>query len=179
MTMMFPKITLAWVATTGLAMAGDPKAPTPPTEVDAMAKAIVGIWKCAGTETAQDGSAKPITGKITAKLDLEKWWINDVFEGKGARGNFKLVAYSTFDSSSKKWRRVSVDSMGHQYVGTSDGMKDGKLTWNLDFLGTMGSGQFKDTLDTTDQKGGVKFAGSMSMDKGKTWKPVYEMTCKK
>jgi hypothetical protein len=28
-------------------------------------------------------------------------------------------------------------------------------------------------------KAGVKMNGEMSMDKGKTWNKVYEMTCKK
>lgn len=176
MRTLFTKITLASVALTGIATADAPK---PPADIDAMAKNILGTWKCTGTEHAADGSAKPMTGKMIAKLDLDKWWIHDVFEGKGPRGTFKIVAYSTFDAGSKKWRRVSVDSVGHQYVGTSDGMKDGKLTWNMDFLGTMGSGQFKDTVDTTDPKAGVKFSGTMSMDKGKSWKPVYDMTCKK
>lgn len=176
MMSLFTKIAAVSVVSTGLVMADPPK---PPADIDAMAKNLVGTWNCKGNELAQDGTAKPMTGKITAKLDLEKWWINDVFEGKGPRGTFKMVAYSTFDATSKKWRRVSVDSFGHQYVGTSDGMKDGKLTWNMDFLGTMGSGQFKDTVDTTDQKAGLKFAGSMSMDKGKSWKPVYDMICKK
>ena len=155
-----------------------PKAPEPPAEIDAMAKNIVGTWKCAGTETAMDGSTSKLTGTIKAKVDMDKWWINDSFEGKG-RLPFKMNAYSTFDASSKKWRRVSIDNMGRQYVGTSDGLKDGKLVWNMDFFGTMGSGQFKDTVDPSDPKVGVKFAGQMSMDKGKTWKPVYEMTCKK
>ncbi len=193
---MFPKITLAWVALTGLALADTPKAPAkadaskpdpvmmkpeapkPPAEIDAMAKNIVGNWKCTGTSTGPDGSSSKMTGKITAKVDLDKWWISDVFEGKGDRGAFKMVAYSTFDAGSKKWRRVSIDNMGHQYVGTSDGMKDGKLVWNLDFMGAMGAGQFRDSIDPTDPKA-VKFSGVMSVDKGKTWKPAYEMTCKK
>jgi hypothetical protein len=194
---MFTKITLALGALTGFAIADTPKAPAkqdaakpdpgmakpeapkPPAEIEAMAKNIVGNWKCTGTTTNPDGSTGKMTGKITAKVDLDKWWINDVFEGKGDRGAFKMVAYSTFDAGSKKWRRVSIDNMGHQYVGTSDGMKDGKLVWNLDFMGAMGAGQFRDSVDPTDPKAGVKFSGTMSVDKGKSWKPVYEMTCKK
>ena len=43
----------------------------------------------------------------------------------------------------------------------------------------MGAGTFKDHVDMTDAKAGVKMWGEMSMDKGKTWKKVYEMTCKK
>jgi hypothetical protein len=192
---MFTKITLALVGLTGFAIAdrkapakqnaarpdpgmAKPEAPKPPAEIDAMAKSLVGNWKCTGTTTNPDGSTGKMTGKITAKVDLDKWWISDVFEGKGERGTFKMVAYSTFDAGSKKWRRVSIDNMGHQYVGTSDGMKDGKLVWNLDFMGAMGAGHFRDSVDPTDPKA-VKFSGTMSVDKGKSWKPVYEMTCKK
>ncbi len=201
---MFTKISIAMLAMGGFAAADTPKdkapakdakpdpasmvkvpevkpePPKPPAEVEAMAKNVVGVWKCTGTETGMDGVANKMTAKVTGKLDLDKWWINDVIEGKSdKRGAFKMVAYSTFDASSKKWRRLSIDNMGHQYVGTSDGIKDGKLVWNLDFMGAMGSGQFKDTVDPSDPKAGVKFNGVMSVDKGKTWKPVYEMTCKK
>jgi hypothetical protein len=31
----------------------------------------------------------------------------------------------------------------------------------------------------SDPKAGAKFWGEFSMDKGKTWTKVYEMTCKK
>lgn len=155
------------------------EAPKPPAEIEVMSKSVVGTWKCTGTTTSMTGAADQLTAKVTAKVDLDKWWISDVVEGKSARGAFKMVSYSTFDAGSKKWRRVSIDNMGNQYVGTSDGIKDGKLVWSLDFIGANGAGQFKDTVDPTDAKAGVKFTGVMSVDKGKTWKPVYEMTCKK
>lgn len=155
------------------------EAPKPPAEIDAMSKSVVGTWKCTGTTTTMAGAAEPMTAKVIAKVDLDKWWISDVVEGKSTRGPFKMVSYSTFDAASKKWRRVSIDNMGNQYVGTSDGLKDGKLVWNLDFMGANGAGQFKDSVDPSDAKTGTKFTGVMSVDKGKTWKPVYEMTCKK
>lgn len=155
------------------------EAPKPPAEIEAMAKTLVGNWKCTGTTANQDGSTAKLAGKITAKVDLDKWWISDVFEGKAERGPFKMIAYSTFDAGSKKWRRVSIDNFGNQYIGTSDGLKDGKLVWNLDFMGAMGAGQFKDSIDPSDPKAGVRFTGVMSIDKGKSWKPVYEMVCKK
>ena len=191
---MFNKVLIAHAALAGIVMADTPKdagkqpaqpvkteppkAPEPPAEVGAMAKNVVGNWKCTGTETAMDGSTTKMTGTITAKVDMDKWWINDSFEGKG-RMTFKMNAYSTYDAPSKKWRRVAIDNIGHQYVGTSDGIKDGKLVWNMDFMGAMGSGQFRDTVDPSDPKVGVKFSGQMSMDKGKSWKPVYDMICKK
>ena len=132
------------------------EAPKPPAEIDAMSKSVVGTWKCTGTTTTMAGAAEPMTAKVIAKVDLDKWWISDVVEGKSTRGPFKMVSYSTFDAASKKWRRVSIDNMG-----------------------TNGAGQFKDSVDPSDAKTGTKFTGVMSVDKGKTWKPVYEMTCKK
>jgi hypothetical protein len=37
----------------------------------------------------------------------------------------------------------------------------------------------REFMDMTDAKVGMKSRGEMSLDKGKTWLPVYEMTCKK
>ncbi len=187
---MFTKIFLATVALVGSATADTkgapaaaktevkPEPPRPPAEIEAMAKNVVGTWKCTGTSSGMDGSSEKMTAKVVAKVDLDKWWINDVVEGKGSRGSFRMISYSTFDAASKKWRRISIDNYGNQYVGTSDGMKENKLVWNLDFMGAMGAGQFKETVDPTDPKA-VKFNGVVSVDKGKSWKPVYEMVCKK
>jgi hypothetical protein len=62
-------------------------------------------------------------------------------------------------------------------VGTAD-MKDGKLEATWDTMGGMGAGMFKDHGDMTDKKVGTHMWGEMSMDKGKTWTKVYDMTCK-
>ncbi|MDQ3365722.1 MAG: hypothetical protein M3680_09880 [Myxococcota bacterium] len=161
------------------AKAAKPVMPKPPTELGDMAKVAVGTWRCAGSETGQDGASGKLTATVRGKLDLDKWWITESMDAKGARGSYKSVAYTTYDPGSKKWRRLSVDSMGNQFVGTSDGMKENKLTWNMDMMGGMGAGMFRDYLDLTDAKAGVKLWGEMSMDKGKTWNKVYELTCKK
>lgn len=155
--------------------------PKPPVEVADMAKVVVGTWRCTGTEINPDGTSAKMTATVKTRVDLDKWWISETMDVKGVRGSFKMVAYSTYDPSFKKWRRVSVDSMGNQYVGTSDGVKDGvaKLDWNIDTMGPMGAGMFRDHQDLTAVKTGTKLSGEISMDKGKTWKPVYEMTCKK
>ncbi|MBA3819209.1 MAG: hypothetical protein H0X17_09985 [Deltaproteobacteria bacterium] len=161
------------------AKAAKPVMPKPPTELGDMGKAVVGTWRCTGTETGQDGASGKMTATVRAKLDLDKWWISESMDAKGTRGSYKSVAYTTYDPGSKKWRRVSVDSMGNQFVGTSDGMKENKLTWNMDMMGGMGAGMFRDYTDMTAAKAGVKMWGEMSMDKGKTWNKVYELTCKK
>ncbi|MEJ7600651.1 MAG: DUF1579 family protein [Kofleriaceae bacterium] len=153
--------------------------PAAPAEVAAMAKAANGTWRCTGTSPVDE---KGTMGKMTAtqktKIDLDKWWITDNFEGTMGKMKFKFVSYTTYDATSKKWRRVMVDNMGGQMVGTSDGLVDGKMTFNMDTMGPHGSNQMRDHADLTDAKA-PKFWGEMTMDKGKTWMKAYEMTCKR
>ena len=158
--------------------AATPAMPTVPTEIADMAKGMAGTWKCKGETMHMDGTKEAVTATNTAKVDLDKWWISETLSVTG-KMKFKMQGYTTYDASAKKWRRVSVDNWGGSYVGTSDGMKDNKMDWNLDVMGPMGAGQFRDHVDATDAKAGVKMWGEMSMDKGKTWNKVYEMTCKK
>jgi hypothetical protein len=155
-----------------------PAMPVAPGEVEMMAKSATGTWRCKGDEFDMKGGKAPMTATNTAKLDMDKWWVVETMEAKG-RMTFKMVSYTTYDPTSKKWRRLAIMNDGGQMLGTSDGMKDGKMTWNLDVMGPMGAGMMRDTLDMSDPKVGMKAKGEMSMDKGKTWMPVYEMTCKK
>jgi hypothetical protein len=155
-----------------------PMGMTPPAELDMMAKGAAGTWKCKGDEWDEKGAKGAMTATTTGKLDLDKWWMVETMEAKG-KMSFKMVSYTTYDPTSKKWRRLAVMNGGGQMIGTSDGMKDGKMTWNMDMMSPMGAGQFRDYVDTTDAKAGMKVWGEMSMDKGKTWNKVYEMVCKK
>jgi hypothetical protein len=59
------------------------------------------------------------------------------------------------------------------------GMVAGKMDWDLQMHGPMGEMMFRDHVDTTDAKVGVKAWGEGSMDMGKTWMKVYDMSCKK
>ncbi len=155
-----------------------PAMPPVPGEVDMMAKSMGGTWRCKGEEWDEKGAKGAMTATTTAKLELDKWWVEERMEAKG-RMTFKMIAYTTYDPTAKKWRRIAVMNGGGQMIGTSDGMKDGKMTWNMDMMSPMGAGLFRDYVDTTDAKAGMKVWGEMSMDKGKTWMKVYEMTCKK
>lgn len=152
--------------------------PKAPAEIADMMKLAGGNWKCKGDMAGQGGGTTPITATVKSKVELDKWWIVDTIEVKGAMP-MKMLAYKTYDATSKKWRQVAVDNYGSQMIGTSDGVKDGKLVWTLDTMGPMGAHVFKDSMDATDMKAGVKFSGEMSMDKGKTWMKVYDMVCKK
>lgn len=159
--------------------AAQPELPKPPAELDAMAKTMAGTWRCKGDMFDPTGNKEAVTATTKTKLDLDKWWLVENLEVKSKMGTMKMVFYTTYDATSKKWRRVGVDNWGGQMVGTSDGMKENKMTWNLDTMGPMGAGLFRDHVDASDPKTGIKSKGEMSTDKGKTWMTAYEMTCKK
>ncbi len=157
-----------------------PAMPTAPAELAAMAKLSAGTWKCTGMQPdmANPTATVKLTGTVKTKVDFDKWWMVDDMNMKAGKVPFRMMAYTTYDAKSAKWRRVAVDSMGGQMVGTSDGLKDNKLTFNMDTMGPMGSGMMRDYADMTNAKAPT-FWGEMSMDKGKTWMKVYEMSCKK
>ncbi len=150
----------------------------PPAELAAMIKGSGGTWRCNGNALDMTMTMAPMKATMKTKASLDGWWAQESFEGAQGKTKFKMESFTTYDASSKKWRRVSIDNMGSQMVGTSDGPKDGKVVFNLDTVGGMGAGAFRDTVDMTNPKE-VKASGEMSMDKGKTWQKVYEMTCKK
>jgi uncharacterized protein DUF1579 len=153
------------------------KMPEPPKEVAEVGKLVSGTWNCTGNVSGMDGKSAKMTATMKTKVDDSKFWIVDDLAAKGPM-NFKMQSFTTYDAAAKKWRRVSVDNMGTYMVGSSDGGKD-KMEWNLDAQSPSGASQFRDKIDMSDAKAGVKMTGEMSMDKGKTWKPVYDMTCKK
>lgn len=155
-----------------------PEPPLPP-EIEAMAKTAVGTWKCKGDEFDEKGNkVGPITGTNKVKLELDNWWLSETMEIKGLR-TVKMMAFSTYDPRSKKWRRAVVMNRGGQMIGTSDGPKESKLTWNMDLISPQGGALYRDYQDASDPKVGLKVWGEYSIDKGKTWLRAYEMTCKK
>jgi hypothetical protein len=153
--------------------------PGPPAEVDTMGRASAGLWRCKGEEWHSATNTKaPMTATNTVRFDMEKWWIVETMDVKGSMP-FKLVAYTTYDPTARKWRRIAAMSGGGHMIGTSEGMKDNKMVWNLDVMSPMGAAMMREHTDVSDPKVGMKAWGDMSMDKGKTWNRVYEMTCKK
>lgn len=155
-----------------------PAMPKPPAEIATVLKSLQGTWRCTGTMPGEDGQPVAMKSTNKTKADLDGWWIQDTYDGTMGKAKFKFVAYTTYDAGSKKWRRLFVDNMGGQMIGTSDGLKDGKLDFNLDSMGPMGSSQFRDHTEIVDAKN-YKAWGEISTDKGKKWDKVYEMTCKK
>ncbi len=169
------KTFLVLVAAGGLANA-EPKIPQ---EVADLLKVVTGNWKCTGTVVAGvDTQPQPMTATLKSRTDLDGFWIHDTFDAKIGKAKLKYESFTTYDS--RKWRRVLVDNRGTQVIGTSDGIKDGKMDFNLDAITGAGpASQLRDHLDASDPKAGLKLAGELSTDKGKTWSKVYEMTCKK
>jgi hypothetical protein len=151
----------------------------PPMELTEMAKGAVGTWHCKGQGMDHAMKMVDITATMRIKLDLANWWVHGSFETKMGKEPFLFESFTTFDPKSKTWKRVMVESGGGWSTGESAGMKDNKIDWEASAHSPMGDGKFRDHEDMSDPKAGAKMWGEFSMDGGKTFMKVYEMTCKK
>jgi hypothetical protein len=198
---MFLRVAIAMVGMTGLAMAqpkteakaADPNqkmAPPaadakpammkPPAEMADMTKATAGTWRCKGQGADAAMKMVDMTATMKMKATLSGWWLQGSFESKMGKDLFTFEQFTSFDPSTKKWKRMMMDNSGGWASGDSAGLKDGKVDWEMMMHSPMmGDAMFRDHEDFTDAKAGAKFWGEVSMDKGKTWNKVYEMTCKK
>lgn len=152
-----------------------------PTEIADMAKQMSGTWKCKGQSIGPDmKSMVDMAGTFKGgKLESDNWWIHDTFDSSMGKSKYHFDSYTTYDAGSKKWHRVMIETGGGYSTGDSAGMTGGKLDWELTSMSPMGTTTFRDHLDASDMKAGVKTWGEVTMDKGKTWTKVYEQTCKK
>jgi hypothetical protein len=151
-----------------------------PAEIGEMAKQMAGTWKCKGQGIGPDMKTMvPMTGTMKSKLEMENWWIHDTFDSAMGKNKYHFDSYVTYDANSKKWHRVMLESGGGWSTGDSAGMQGGKIDWDLTANSMMGQAMFRDHTDASDPKAGVKTWGEVSMDKGKTWTKVYDVTCKK
>jgi hypothetical protein len=159
--------------------------PKPPAEIALAAKSKGGRWRCTGIAMGGPDmrTEMKFTGTQTSKLELDGWWIHDAFNGTIGTGKtamkFKMESYATYDGNTKKWRMISVMNDGGSMMGTSEGMKDGRMDITSEAYSMMGTGTFKEHIDMSDPKAGVKTWGEMSMDRGKTWNKVFEITCRR
>jgi len=152
---------------------------TPPKELADMAKASTGTWSCKGQGMDHSMKMADMSAKMKIALTADKWWLQASFDAKMGKEPFHFESFSTYDAAAKKWKRVMVESGGGWSNGETAGMKDGKIDWDLTAHSPMGDAMFRDHEDVSDPKAGAKMWGEMSMDKGKSWVKVYEMTCKK
>jgi hypothetical protein len=154
--------------------------PKPPPELAAMAKNAVGTWTCKGQGMGPDMKMNDMTGTMTMKLDIDGWWMHGSFASKMGKEPFHFESFTTYDSTAKKWHRVMMESGGGWSSGDATAVAN-KMDWDLTTHSPMmGEGMFRDHEDMSDlAKAGAHNWGEMSMDKGKTWTKVYDMTCKK
>ncbi len=151
--------------------------PTPPVEVATMAKGAAGTWKCKGQAIMPDGTAVPMMATMKVKLDLDKYWLRSTFAETGKKaGAYKFESFTTYDAGTKKWHRLHADSMGNSETTTSDGLKDGKVTWEGSSRSHMGAAKVRHHEEMVGKE--LKMVGEYSMD-GKTWSKGYEAACKK
>ncbi len=150
----------------------------PPADLAVFADLTAGTWTCTGEGRDRTNQMLPMKSKVRSRSDLDGWWVQETFDGTVGKARFKTVAYTTYDAAAKTWRRVSVDNHGMQLVGTSDGVKDGKIVFDLETrFGGMVI-QFKDTFDLSGRRT-LKSWGELSFDKGATWMRVYDAACTK
>ena len=180
-----PKAGATPAAAGSAAPAAKMEMPKPPAEIKDTLKMMGTRQNCTGVSFGgADGKTEMKTKSTgTNALALDGWFIKGATtltmgEGK-AKSTMKIDSYMTWDAKAGLWRSVGMSNDGSVMVGTAT-FKDGKLEATSDMYGgMMGTGKWREHGDMTDMKAGWKMSGEMSMDNGKTWTKVYEMTCKK
>jgi hypothetical protein len=153
----------------------------PAPEVAAMAKGMAGNWKCTGKMVMDPMKADmtDFTGTFKAALDPTKYWVKG--EWSGAGGKMKGTMFVTYDAMSKKWFRHMMNNMGGGGMESSDGLPagatEGKMTWMGEHHGMGMQHKTRNTEEIAAKSN--KMTSEMSMDGGKTWKTMMEMTCTK
>jgi hypothetical protein len=171
-------VAATFLSLTTVALAEAPKPPTPAKELTDLGKSMTGTWKCKGSFFGPDGKKVDLAGTMKSASEMGGMWIHDTYDSTMAGMNFHFESYTTYDSKAKTFHRMQMESDGGMAMG--DGKQTGsKLDYEMTTKGSMGDGQFRDHIDWSDAKAGVKATGEMSMDKGKTWVKVYEQTCTK
>jgi hypothetical protein len=133
---------------------GSAAASAAPPEVTQMLKSVQGTWKCKGTFDAV----------ISTKAELDGTWIHESLTSP----KLKLETYTTYD---RQWRRVVLASDGTSVTAISDGMKDMKMDY--------ASESWREHVDASDLRRGLRLVAERSPDKGKTWTQVFELTCRR
>jgi hypothetical protein len=145
-----------------------------------MLKSVQGTWSCDGTLTGPDGKPQKVKATMVRKGDLDGFWIHDsISVGPAKTPTFRIESFTTYDPMIKRWRRVEVSSEGAQMIGTADTMKDLKMDFTFDTVDASGAASLREHVDASDLRKGLHLTGELSRDKGKSWSPDYDMTCKR
>lgn len=155
------------------------KPPEASPELIAMAKAMNGTWKCAGKGDFR-GTMMDIKATITHKVEptLNKFWVQSNFVGTaGKLPPMKFTMFTTYDATSKKLWRTTINGMGGHSTGWGT-MADSKTVFEMDAVGPMGAFKLRHTEEVVSPKE-VKITGELSKDNGKTWVFDHDAVCKK
>ena len=180
--------TTTTTSATGSTDAAGMAAPKPDAQLVALTKTMKGTWTCTGDMMGPDGNPAYKT-KATSKVktDLDGLWIRTDYvetKSKAVKVPYKFTSYATYDAKNAKWYRVMVDNWGMYGSGWSTGADAaGAIVWDLTMKSPMGDSKFRDhdepATDPKAKKGSRHMWGEMSMDNGKTYTKVYDVTCKK
>lgn len=156
--------------------------PKAPPEIAATLKMMGARKTCTGTGLGPDMKTEAkFKGVTTAKLELDNWWIHGSLNGTMGEGKtsgkFKMESWMTWDAKLNKWRTFGFSNDGGSMVGTAE-MKDGKWSGNATMTSAMGEAMFRESGEQAADKKSMHMWGEMSMDKGKTWVKLFDMTCK-
>ena len=152
------------VIVAGTAAAAQPARPAP--EIADMVKSLGGTWRCDGT-----AGTEKVKATLTGKVDIAGVWAHETL----IAGKLELHAFTTFDERDKKWHRIELGSDGEAFSGTADTMKDMKMDVLLDSR----AAQRREHVDASDLRRGLHVTAEQSLDKGKTWQPVYDLLCRR
>jgi hypothetical protein len=162
---------------TVIAMAAAPAIAGPAPELVAMGKSMAGTWSCNGQGLGRDGKLTGMTATTTWTIEMDGWWLRERFSAKiGNEIGHAYDGYISLDPRSKKWRRVMVVGGGGWNSGETTSVtacgaapNGCRMDWELSAHNMMGEFVFRDHVDATDLKHGLKGWGELSMDNGKTW----------
>jgi hypothetical protein len=169
MTLVAMQVTMAYA---------EPAPPTAPKELADYAKQLAGTHSCALKALGPDMKTMvAATATLSSKLEQSGFWNHVAYDTKMGGMPFHFDEYTTYDSGTKTFRRVMVESMGTSSMGTAPAQGP-KYDWELASQGAMGATMVRDHEDFSDPKV-FKSWGEMSMDHGKTWTKFYEQSCKK
>jgi len=149
-----------------------PAPPKPPEEMKALAKNMVGVWKCDG-KSQMGGKEMTYKSKATFTSELDGFVIAGKYEGMN-----KVMARDLLglDSATKTFTRTSYDAFGGLSVATSKGSEGGVMTWTG--KGSQMGKPIEET-QTITQKGPNEVVVAGTQKGPGQESTTYELTCKK
>jgi hypothetical protein len=171
---LYTLMSVALCSSAALAQEGPPK---PAPELAAMAKEMVGVWKCEG-KMSMGGKEMKDKGKMTYTTDLDGHFISGRYESPKSKENpmgFKGRSMIGYDPATKMFVSHDHDNMGGTAVIQSKGWEGDTITWTGK---AKMMGQEMDTKQVITKKGPREVALSGQAGSG-AQAMSWESTCKK